>query len=220
MVEFTAESILKCSVTEDTGGGGGGPSAGFDPATVSNVTLSGSNLVATNTGTTSVNQGARLALASAKSSNKYYFEVTYTTSTTGANVGVGVGTTASTYTSMGNSAITGAECYMGTGNIWSGGAYQHKTVGGFVFGNTIGVAVDFDNRAIWFKKLSGGNWNGSSGANPATNSGGVTIPAGLYVPFVTFGGSSGGSGGKFTANFGGSAFVGSLPSGFVSGWPQ
>ncbi|MGY4499171.1 hypothetical protein ACVWYH_003102 [Bradyrhizobium sp. GM24.11] len=194
--------------------------ATFDPATVASVTLSGGNLAATNTGTTSTNQGAHVLTTSGKASGMFYFEMTYTTQTTGANVGLGIGTTASTYANMGGSATVGAECYMGSGNLYANGSFSGKSIAGRVSGDVVGVAVDLGNLRVWFKKVSGtpGNWNNDGTADPATNTGGITIPSGTYIPFVTYGGSSGLSGGVFTANFGASPFTGALPSGFTSGW--
>jgi len=83
----------------------------------------------------------------------------------------------------------------------------------------VGGAVDLDNRKIWFRLAPSGNWNASGTANPATNTGGYTIPAGTMVPFVTFGGTAGTAGHALTANFGASVFSGAVPAGFTSGWP-
>jgi hypothetical protein len=88
------------------------------------------------------------------------------------------------------------------------GTWANGTVGG--------IAVDLDNRKIWFRKAPAGNWNNSGTADPATNAGGVTIPAGTMVPFVTFGAAAAGF--VWTANFGASTFTGAVPSGFTSGW--
>jgi hypothetical protein len=194
--------------------------ATWDAATVTAVTLSGGDLVATNTGTTSADQGARVAAASGKTAGKYYFEVTITRPPTviGSNVTVGIGTTSSTYTNMGNNATIGAVAYT-SGAVWAGGSsVAGINIGSVATTDTIGIAVDLDNRKIWFRKNSG-SWNaGISGADPVTNAGGATIPAGTMVPFVMFGGTSGVAGIVRTANFGASAFSGAVPSGFTSGW--
>ncbi|WP_256808135.1 hypothetical protein [Bradyrhizobium sp. Bra64] len=85
-------------------------------------------------------------------------------------------------------------------------------------GETLGFAIDLDNQKFWVRKI-GGDWLNLSFANPATNSNGISIPSGTYVPFSTFGGSFGTAGQIQTANFGGSAFLGAVPSGFTAGWP-
>jgi hypothetical protein len=78
--------------------------------------------------------------------------------------------------------------------------------------------VDCGTNSIWFRVAPAGNWNGSGTANPATPLGGLSVsaiaangmsPAGLFFA----------SGDAVTANFGDSAFVGGVPSGFTSGFP-
>jgi hypothetical protein len=191
----------------------------WDAATVTAVTLSNGDLTATNTGTTSANQGARVATASGKTSGKYYFEVKWQTIVSGDNAGFGVGTTASTFTNMGNGGTTGVHSYRSY-NCYSNGTRILLWGGSAVTNEITGVAVDLDNRRYWIRNAgAAGNWNNSGTANPATNTGGLTIPAGTMVPFCTFGGTAGVAGHVFTANFGASAFAGAVPSGFTSGWP-
>jgi hypothetical protein len=192
----------------------------WDGATASAVTLSGGNLVATNTGTTT-DHGAHVAAASGKTSGKYYFEVTLTTFTTiGGDSGVGIGTPASTYAGMGGgSGVVGDLMYLSTGNIYTNGSSAGASLGVGVLGVVYGMAVDVDNRKIWFRKAPVGNWNNSGTANPATNVGGITIPAGTMVPFLTFGGAVQAAGNVLTANFGPSGFSGAAPAGFTAGWP-
>lgn len=191
----------------------------WDIATVTAVTLSGSNLVATNTGTTSTDQGAKAAVASGKASGKYYFETTWSASTGGANNGIGVGTVSSTYIGMGNTGgVTGVTAFF-LGSVWSNGSNVLSLGGGWSVGQVAAVAVDLDNRKIWFRLAPSGNWNNNATYNPATNVGGLTIPAGTMVPFVVFGGSGGAVNNVVTANFGLSAFTGAVPSGFTAGWP-
>lgn len=187
----------------------------LDPATVAAVTLSGGNLVATSTGTSSPDQGARVADAAAKTTGKYYFECVTTLGTSGINIGVGVATIASTYTGMGNSGTTGVIVFH-AGNIYSNGSFTGLNTGTL---STTCSAVDFDNRRAWFRGTAAGNWNGSGTANPATNTGGVVVPAGMLAPILTFGGTGGFSGNIRTLNFGASAFSGAVPAGFTSGWP-
>lgn len=193
--------------------------ATWDSATVTAVTLSGGNLVATNTGTTAANQGAHVASTAGKTSGKYYFEVTWTTLvvTGGNNFGAGIGTTASTFTAMGGGGTTGVEHYRG-GTTWSMGSQVLAGIGAWSAGQTTAFAVDLDNRRFWVR-YSSGNWNNNASYDPATNIGGLVIPAGTMVPFVTFGGSGGTTGNVLTANFGASAFAFTVPSGFTSGWP-
>jgi hypothetical protein len=193
--------------------------ATLDPATVTAVTLSGGNLVATNTGTTSPDQGAHVAASSGKSTGKYYFEVRWTTVVGGANFGIGIGTTASTYTNMGSGGTTGDVAYRGD-NVYSNGSVILASLGGaWSQGQTICVAADLDNRRIWFRQAPAGNWNNNATYSPVTNVGGLAVPAGAMVPFATFGGGSGLANNAVTFNLGASAFLGAVPSGFTPGWP-
>ena len=75
-------------------------------------------------------------------------------------------------------------------------------------------AVDCDNSKFWCRK-DGGNWNNNGSANPATNTGGVTLPAGLV--YLVVGCRS--SGEWVDLNLGQNTFAQSVPSGFTSGWP-
>jgi hypothetical protein len=190
----------------------------WDTATAANVTLSGGNLVVTNTNTLN-EAGAHVASTSGKTSGKYYFEVTSTNAASGGNMSTGIGTPSSTFTSMGNGgAVVGDVVYAasGGGSIYANGSFI-TTLGTFANGDVAGMAVDLDNRKIWFRKAPAGNWNNSGTADPATNVGGITIPAGTMVPFAIFGAAAAGN--IWTANFGASAFTGVVPVGFTSGWP-
>jgi hypothetical protein len=204
--------------------------ATWDPATVAAVTLSGGSLVATNTGTTSTNQGAQVASTSGKTTGKYYFEVTATTFTNGAGVGAGVGTTAATYAGL-TASYTGGDLNLvvghnGSGVITAPSGNSGLSLGALASGDTICVAVDLTDSRIWFRKNASGLWNGNTGQDPTLPSGsggGNAVPAGTIVPFVTFGsglaGAAGLSGNVMTANFGASSFVGAVPSGYTAGWP-
>lgn len=202
------------------------PAVTFDPATVSNVTLTNGNLTATNTGTTSADQGARVASAFGKTAGLIYFEITQTNiqGFQGDNVGFGIGTTGSTFTGMGNSATTGGMVKrLGNfGEFWLNGSDTGTSM--FLSDNpppqTFGVAVNLDTRFFWVREVKPfvGNWNDDGAANPATGVNGKALPAGTMVPFVTFGGTSGTAGQSYTANFGGSSFLGAVPSGYIPGW--
>lgn len=198
--------------------------ATWDPATVALVTLSGGNLVATNTGTTQADQGAHVAFTSSHSTGKYYFEITITTlttvSATAIDIGVGISTT--TFTNLNNAGGSGV-CIDVTspGNVFADGSSVSTGggLGGASTGTVYGIAVDCDNDKIWFRKTSANLWNNSGTANPATNTGGIATNSGALVPFVTFGGTGNVAGNVFTANFGATSFASAAPSGFTAGWP-
>lgn len=111
-----------------------------------------------------------------------------------------------------------------------------------VFASTVvGIAVDLDARKLWFRVTASGNWNNDAANNPAAGVGGIDISALIGTPtppdegwveswyiwraehpwnpndlFPFFGSTYWDS---CTANFGGSAFDGVVPSGFTAGWP-
>lgn len=69
--------------------------------------------------------------------------------------------------------------------------------------------------AIWFRQ-NNGNWNNSGTANPTTNTGGYPL-TGLQSAMIPFGIADNNG---ITFNFGASSFAHTVPSGFVSGWPN
>lgn len=185
--------------------------ATWDTATASNVTFSGGNLIATSTGGTT-DHGCHVVGSCGKVAGKYYFEITLTTYGGGGDTCWGIGTPASTYAGMGFSNGTTGVTQAVSGNIYSNGSF---VLGTTFSGTIVCIAVDLDNGKIWFRPGAAGIWNGNSGYNPATNTGGVAVPPEMMVPFAVFSAS----GNVWTANFGASAFVGAVPSGFTSGWP-
>jgi len=203
------------------GGGGGGSFATWDAATKVAVTLSGGDLVATNTGGGANNQGAKVATASGKSSGKYYFELVWTNlvNAAGFSQEEAVGITMVSLVDYSNSTGTFKAAYKGSVSLNGGNAGIN--VGQQNSGDFICFALDQDNHKVWIRVGAAGLWNNSGSDNPATNNGGIGISSltGALVPFTTFGGSGGSSGNIRTAKFGASAFTGAVPSGFTSGWP-
>lgn len=197
---------------------GGVSFATFDAGTASNVTLSGGDLVVTNTGSGVIEMGARVADALGKTSGKFYFETTLTSWFTGGSIAMGgIGTITSLFANIQNNGTTGDVLHTSGGQIWSVGGVG-ANLGTRANGNVAGFAVDMDNRQFWACVAPSGNWNNDAGADPATNTGGIAIPSGTMVPFVTFGGASTGPGNIVTANFGLSSFVRAVPAGFTPGW--
>jgi len=194
----------------------------WDPATANNVTLSGGNLVATNT-VSYPDVGVRVATASGKTSSKYYFEIELTTVNAfggGGYVSIGICLTTADYLNLGASAGTGGIILnINSGNLYAGGSNTGFHLTGADVGSKIGIAVDLVNYKAWFRVAPSGDWDGNGSHDPVTNVGGITVPAGTIVPVVTFGGSGGSTGNAFTANFGATAFTGAAPSGFTAGWP-
>jgi SPRY domain len=194
------------------------PFTTFDPATISNVTLSNGNLTTTHSNTSA--GGSRSALT--KSAGKIYFEVTVIASH-GAGDVLGIATSAVSYATIvaGNPGNYYAIVYRQNGAIYTNGNNSSKTISSLLAGDIVGVAVDLTASLIWFRKAPSGNWNGLAigSENPATGVGGVALAAAQsYAPVATFGSVATQAGDAFTANFGGSAFSGAVPSGFTAGW--
>jgi hypothetical protein len=191
--------------------------------TPTNATLSGGNLTASHFNETA--GGARTA--SVKNSGLYYFEATLT-ALNGVNSGIALLKSTGAYADVtsGLAADNTVVIFGNGGGAPFGGIFANTGSTGFALGSlsgspTIAVAVDFTHGVIWFRIAPSGNWNGSGTADPATNTGGITISGAIgggasAGPVVGFAGNSSEA---VTFNFGASPFSGAVPSGFTSGWP-
>jgi hypothetical protein len=185
--------------------------AAFNPATVSNTSLSNGNLTATHSNTSA--GGARVAAT--LTAGKYYFEMTLNVGSGGQDA-FGLMLSSDNYL---NFLTNGVAVQRATGNIYSNGI-TGKTLGAFANGNILGAAIDLTGRLAWFRKGAAGIWNNDGTANPATGIGGVTVvPTVAFGPGVCFSGAGTAANDAYTANFGASAFSGAVPSGYAAGWP-
>jgi len=176
-----------------------------------NVTLSGSNLVATSSGAAG---GARAS--DRQITGKFYWEVTLTTA---ANNTTGVGI-ASAFATLGSLTTSTCVVTKQAGNVLVNNAASGSTLGARASGDLICIALDIDAKLIWFRVGAAGNWNGSGAANPATGAGGVLItgmgvgPGYPLYPYCNLNANLE----AVTANFGDTAFTGTAPSGFTGGF--
>jgi hypothetical protein len=181
----------------------------WNPADLVAVTLTGSNLVAACTG----NGGVRSVQS--LSTGKYYWENTYTTVQTNNLIcGLGLSTAVLSSPTTGSARIgrTNGHIFINATDTLasiSGGAAVPA-------GSVICFAVDFTAQLLWARQGAAGSWNGSGTANPATGTGGLSIAA-ISGPLFAL--MAGANLDKVTANFGDSAFTGTVPSGFTSGFP-
>jgi hypothetical protein len=182
----------------------------------SNVTLSNGNLTTT-FGTAS--DGAVRSVSS-KTSGKYYVEFTPGATWSGADCGFGIALASANITSMGSTVANCAFVYAGTNPpVWYNTVFTGVNLQSSGLGTLVRMAVDLDNKKLWFNNPSNGTrWNSSGTDDPATNTGGVDISAlfpgaGAFVAIC-----ANQSGASATVNFGSSAFAQSVPSGFT-GWP-
>lgn len=152
-----------------------------------------------------------------QTSGKYYFEAACYGSTGSGCAGIadpgGGGTN-----SLGFEGIHSFVVRMG-GGIWANNvnpATVTPTFGRFC------IAVDLDNKQGWIR-ANNGNWNNNSSANPATNTGGISLAymdiASGVRPWAGFSPSTATATDNWTLNCGDSAFAQSVPSGFTGGWP-
>jgi hypothetical protein len=173
------------------------------------ITLSNGNLTATRSA--GFSYGAIKTVGGA-SSGKKYFEVTITTQPAPSFNLIGIGN-ASFGAPLGNDA-NGAGLDT-SGSLHINGLQVGAVIStGWFPNDVLGIAIDLTAKKFWVRYLSmsTGTWNNSATADPATGVGGFdisTLAAGPYfIAYSTIGGD------VITANFGGSAFTYTAPSGF------
>ena len=177
------------------------------------ITLSGGNLVATSTGV----HGA-VRSVDRVTSGKYYWEYTCTTFAQ-SNSSVGIATPDAPFNNITVNAQLCCLAYKSTGNIWLNGAAAGPSIGAIAAGAVVCCALDMDNGFFWIRNGAAGNWNGNAANNPATPSGGLNIRGmGTFPTFYALGAPL--TSDVVTANFGASAFAGTVPTGFTSGFPS
>ncbi len=173
------------------------------------ITLSGSDLVATASGS---GNSQLVRATTSKNAHKWYFELTVTTQAgSGGSGQIGFALGATSVNS--NLALVGddATCTSGAFAAISGSALVNNLGVTFTDADVCDVAVDFDAGQIWFGK--NGTWTASG--NPATGAN----PNITFTPnqtlFPAWGGFDASNVG--TANFGATAFANTKPTGF-SAW--
>jgi|SRR5215469_1660241 len=178
-------------------------------------TLSGGNLIATLPAT---NNGVRSI--DRVSNGKYYWEVTFTTMGGGVT---GVCLAGTALANINSQTYLGTSCFVigSTGAIWLNGVSSGTVGGTLANGWVCGIALDATNDLIWFRNGAAGNWNNNAANNPTTGVGGISIKNIFGANMGTYACANGGSSSStITANFGASAFTGTVPSGFISGFPS
>jgi hypothetical protein len=184
-----------------------------------NITLSNGNLTAA---FTSASDGGVRSITS-KSSGKWYAEFSPGATFTGSDTGFGIVLGSVALNAIGFS-VTNACIVLPGANpaIWFNGSFSGVNLSPSGYGAAMGIAVDLDNKTLWFNNWTTGNaWRGkTTGAtsDPATNTNGLDISAvfpGAGAFLCVCANNSGSSG---TLNTGSSAFTGTVPSGFNAGW--
>jgi len=172
-----------------------------------NATLSNGNLTVA---FSSANGGVRSIYS--ESIGKWYWETTFN-SGSGPAFGI-ANSSAILNTAWSTNGVNAALYY--NGSTYVNGVTQSGTGLTLLLSKTFGIAVDFIAQRIWARNATdGGNWNNNVANNPATNVGGVNIAV-LGTPLFAFAVSGGLN--TWTTNFGATAFVGAVPSGFSVGF--
>jgi len=182
-----------------------------NPVTFSTVTINSSIVLSNNnlTATFIATQSGVLSTIG-YNSGKYYAEVKFVSGSASGDCSIGLAPSTEPLSSqIGYNDSSGAiAIFQNSGNIYRNGTSVGSGSPFSTVGNTVGVAVDFTNKLIWFC-TSGGEWNGSGTANPSTGTGGLayTNTGLMYLAVATDEAC------VMTANFDGS-FVTTCPSGF------
>ena len=193
-----------------------------DPVATAGVTFSNGNLTALGiTGSTRISSGIAQPLEG-KTSGKWYVE--FTCVAVSGNID-GVGTVNSFGVSL--NGFMGSDSVRAAWGIYTNGQVLSNftapsVVNAFTYtvGDVVGLAIDLDNQRLWANKNGILTWLGTTGTpNPATNTNGLDLSQSLsnncrVYPAVNLSGGSA----QFTANFGATAFIGTVPSGFTAGW--
>lgn len=174
----------------------------LDPGTVNNGTLSNGNLTFTHDGSTTDGGAPSTTNKVTASGGKFYFEVT-TINIGGGDWGFGFCLTGNTASQFGN-AVSNSVVLFSSNNVWRNGSNLGGSgnAAGPAAGNTIGVLIDFTNNRFRFDNVTAGTI-GTFFTLPTETS---------FVARVNDNSATG----AFTLNFGNSAFVGTIPAGFIS----
>lgn len=183
----------------------------WNPADESNCTLTNGKLTCTST---AFNNGAARSTTS-KTSGKWYFEITVGAFSASPEWSLGVAD--ASYVIGGGHLLGQTDAH--SAGYDSGGNLLANTGGTsitgqstYTTGDVIGVAVDVPNHLIYWSK----NGTFQNSANPAVGTGGVNYVTTTAIFAGVFENDGGGTLGV-TANFGGTSFNTSPPSGF-SAW--
>ena len=206
------------------GAAGGGAITTWNPADKdAGIVLSGGNLIAAGDGVTGASRGVRATTS--KTTGKLYFEIGLNPGAGTAQSALGICTSTANMANLyGSNFVGGAGILIGNGWFYVNGSITSTQIESGTISPpcTICVAIDFPNSLMWVRATGGtnsGNWNGSGSNNPATGVGGVGIsalfPSNPAFPVVSVFASIAGT---RTANFGASAFVGTIPLGGFTAW--
>lgn len=159
--------------------------------------------------TAAINVGAGLVRSSTShTTGSYYFEATVLSAMSTPNVGIGIDNGLESVNNVGGQG--GGVMWVGNGNVNYNGTVDAFTISAFSTSDVLGVAVNIGSGLVWFRD-NAGNWNNNGAANPATNTGGLSVPAATSTTFVVAQLAT--TGDAIQVNFAG-PFVNTAPSGY------
>ncbi len=185
----------------------------FNPSDKSaGITLTGSNLIATN------NNGSASGVRAVdrQVTGKFYWECTLNV-VVSASTAVGIVSPYDALTASPSNAGLNTSGVIKNGNTYVNGVSAAINIGALTNGSVVCVAVDCVARLVWYRLGAAGNWNASASNNPATGVGGILIGLGQGIPIYP-GAWPFSLNDQITANFGDTAFTGAVPSGYTSGF--
>lgn len=141
----------------------------FNPAAkASNVVLSGGNLTA------ALSSGSIGGVRANGGANTGLFYCSFVPTLGSGNIGVGL---ANTFADLSNflGGDTNSVIYDSSGFVSLNNTHV-ATIATFASGNTVDMAWNLTAKLVWFR-VNGGNWNNNGSADPATNTGGISIAA-------------------------------------------
>ncbi len=150
--------------------------------------------------------------SNARTSGKYYAEFQILTTPTANVNAIGLVQTAND-TSGFLGAAGEAAWYFFAGNWGVNNSALTGSIKTVTTQTVLGMAVDLENGRIWWRAVSSTNWNNNASYDPATNVGGIDISSITGSPVVPAA-SVCQSSFRLLANFGGSAYSMTAPSGF------
>lgn len=154
------------------------------------------------------------------SSGKLYFEMQYSFSST-SNMGGGWSSASKNFATTflgGDTLSTGA---YRDGSVYFNGSSITSYIATPATGDWIAFAIDFTNNKVWVKDITqAGGWNNApiGSQDPANNIGGGSISTLTGTPWFPACAFDAVSTGTYSvlANFGATAFQGTVPTGFVA----
>ena len=169
-------------------------------------TLSGGNLNATS-GTNTI-----IYSTFALQTNKYYWEVTLTNSTT-QQIGIADFSKTNTTNVAPGDAGKNGYIYLTNGSIYNNGSQLSSGLSTVTTNDVVGIAYDSATNKLWFNK-NGGTWFGGGDPAAGTTPTVTTSSSFTYCPVLGAGGGSDAV--NVAVNFGQRPFAYTPPTGFVA----